>query len=268
MHLLLPPSEAKTSGGRGRPLRQRMNGAGATAPLWGCRRIAVNALMTLLDADPDAAARALRLPDSIAGAALRANGELLDSPTTPALRRYSGIVYEGLAFESLSASQQRVALRCTLVFSGLWGILRGDEPTPEYRVPAKATLPGVGVMSTFWRSRLDAVVPGLVHRGLIVDLRSTDYAAMWRPDRDVAQRLVAIRVLSPAPRGGHAVISHTSKLAKGNLAAALVRRLDAGLPVADVDDIAQAWVDCGGVECRATSDHGGTAAVHLDLHTG
>lgn len=211
--------------------------------------------------DPDRAAQALLLPAGIAPAALAANAEVLDSPTTPALHRYTGTVYEGFAVSSLGADEQRLAARSIWIFSGLFGVVRGDEPVPAYRVPAKAVLPGLGVASTFWRPVLADVLQLVLRRGLIVDLRSTDYAAMWRPPAPMTDRVVAVRVLSPLPRGGHAVISYNSKHAKGRLAAALIRRAAGGAPVRTADDVARAWIDCGGIDCIAGRSGG------LDLYS-
>lgn len=259
MHLLLPPSEAKNPGGRGRPLRDR-TATGAAAALADARGRVTDALLHLVGGPRTAAVEALLLPAGVADAALAANAAVAGSRTLPALRRYAGVVYDGLEFAGLDAAQQRLAGRSTWIFSGLLGIVRGDEPVPDYRVPAKAVLPGVGVAGTFWRPVLDDVVPGLLRRGVIVDLRSSDYAAMWRPRGELAERTVGVRVLSPAPRGGHAVISYTSKLGKGRLAAALVRRVAAGEKVTGPDDVAAAWLACGGADAVAV--HGG-----LDLYT-
>jgi hypothetical protein len=259
VHLLLPPSEGKTAGGRGRPLRAR---PADDSPLGRARRVTAAALAELVTGDPHAAAVALALPDGVAAAALTANNRVLDSPTTPALRRYAGVVYDGLDFDGLPPGAQRVAARSTIIFSGLFGVVRGDEPVPAYRVPAKAVLPGVGVAATFWRPVLGDVLAATLRRGLVVDLRSGDYAAMWRPGIEFASRFVAVRVLSPAPRGGHAVISYNSKYAKGRLAAALVRRAATGRLPDTVDDVAAAWLDCDGADCVATG------AGRLDLYTG
>jgi cytoplasmic iron level regulating protein YaaA (DUF328/UPF0246 family) len=238
VHLLLPPSEAKTSGGRGRPLRRRPPADGRLAA---ARTAAIDALLELVGADATAAAQALLLPAGVAADALATNAAVLDSPTTPALRRYSGVVYDGLDHAHLAPAEQRVAERSSWVFSGLFGVVRGDEPVPEYRVSAKAVLPRLGVAGTYWRPVLTEVLPELLRRGLVVDLRSSDYAAMWRPDPGTAERVLGIRVLSPAPRGGHAVISYNSKFAKGRLVAELVRRAAGGEPVRTVDDVVAAW---------------------------
>lgn len=256
MRLLLPPSEAKTPGGRGRPLRERLDG-----PLAEGRLAVAGALHRLVTGDFDVARQALLLPDGVAADALAANACVLDSPTMPALRRYAGVVYDGLRFAHLPPAVQRVAARHTLVFSGLFGVVRGDAPVPLYRVPAKATLPGVGVAATFWRPRLDAAVPELLGDGLVLDLRSGDYAAMWRPRRELAERVVAVRVLSPKPSGGFGVVSYTSKLAKGRLAAELFTRIAAGTTVHTRADVERAWTACGGVG-SASGPRG-----ELDLYT-
>lgn len=256
MHLLLPPSESKTRGGRGRPLRARAH----DGPLGAARTSAIAALHSLVARDADAAAAALLLPAGVADDALAQDAAVLDSPTTPALHRYAGTVHDGLAFATMTAAERRVANRSTLIFSGLFGVVRGDEPIPAYRVPAKALLPGLGVASTFWRPVLTEVLPGLIRRGhTVIDLRSGDYTAMWRPGPALARRVLAIRVLSPLPGGSRGVISYNSKLAKGRLAAALVRRAVAGLSVDDAGDVAAAWQACGGGDCAET-------AAGLDLH--
>ncbi len=248
MHLLLPPSEGKTSGGRGRPLGRR----NADGPLAAARAATISALLELTRGDPDRAAVALLPPPGLAARALATDAAVLTSPTTPALRRYAGVVFDGFDHASLTTAEQRLAGRTALIFSGLFGVVRGDEAIPDYRVPGKAVLPGLGTASTFWRPVLDAALPALLGRGLVVDLRSVDYAAMWRPRPTDAGRVVAVRVLSPAPRGGHAVISHHSKFGKGRLWRALIRRSAAGHPVDSVYDVVAAWATCssGGHEIR------------------
>jgi uncharacterized protein len=256
VHILLPPSETKTAGGRGRPVDSRP----LSGPLAEPRKLILGALATLLDADPAEAAAALALPGGVADEALAVNREVSASRTTAALRRYSGVVYHGLGFDELSPQVQRLAGRSVLIFSGLWGVLRGDEPVPAYRVPAKAVLPGIGVAGTFWRPRLEEMLPELLGRGAVVDLRSSDYAAMWRPRGTLADRVIAVRVLSPLPRGGYGVISYNSKLAKGRLAAALLARAAGGTPCRGPDDVVAAWLDAGG--------HGAEPGTHpgrLDL---
>jgi cytoplasmic iron level regulating protein YaaA (DUF328/UPF0246 family) len=224
------------------------------------RAAVLDALAAVLRAG-DAAAAALQLPPGVAAAALAADRAVLTSPTTPALRRYAGVVYDGLGYAGLPAPVRRVAARDTLIFSGLWGVLRGDEAVPDYRVPAKAVLPGLGPVGRYWRRALEQELPGRLGSGLVVDLRSSDYAAMWRPPAALAARVVAVRVLSPLPRGGHGVVSYPSKLAKGRLAAALFTRLAEGRPVHSAEDVLAAWRSVGG---RAESDGPTRVVVYTD----
>lgn len=242
MLVLLPPSEAKNPGGRGPSLSVRP----PSGPLGEHRERLLSALEKLLNGPRDAAAAALLLPPATVDAALAANAAVRGAATMPALRRYSGVVYDGIADAALDRDEQRLAGRSTVIMSGLFGVVRGDEPVPLYRVPAKAVLPGVGVVGTYWRPVLDAVLPQSLPRGVIVDLRSADYAAMWRPRGALAERVVTVRVLSPLPSGGWGVVSHPSKFAKGRLAAALVRRRARGGPVRSAQDVAAAWHELDG----------------------
>lgn len=283
MRILLPPSEAKKSGGRGRALAERKR----RSPFDEVRDLVYAQLAHLLDtandtdtdtdADTDtdtavangAAARALLLPPTAAEEALAANRRILSAATMPALQRYSGVVYEGLAQARLSEGARAAADRDVLIFSGLFGVLRGSDPIPAYRVPAKASLPGIGVLSTFWRRHLGRLMAPLLgparrEQGLVVDLRSSDYAAMWQPGRgdDSASRLLSVRVLSAKPDGTLGVISYNSKLAKGKLAAALLERRATGGSVESPDDVAEAWTSIGGKDALPRAR---TLGIGLDL---
>jgi hypothetical protein len=261
VRILLPPSEAKASGGRGRSLERRPVTGALGSALSQARGEVLGALARLLAVGDTAAVPALHLPPGPAAAALAANRAVLRSPTMPALRRYRGVVYDGLAFDALPAAAQRSAERTVLVFSGLWGVLRGGDPVPDYRVPAKAVLPGLGTAAAFWRPVLDRVLPAVLADDCVVDLRSADYAAMWRPRRASGLNLIGVRILSPLPDGRHAVVSYASKLAKGRLCAELVRLAAGGEPCTSASGVAAAWLACGGADARERA--GG-----LDLYDG
>jgi uncharacterized protein len=235
MRILLPPSEAKRPGGDGPPVefggdalgRARKRSAAALAQF--ARR-------------RDAAA-ALALPARSAADELAANRAVREAPTMPALLRYAGIVYDGLGAPTLDAGARARADGAVLVFSGLWGVVRADEAVPAYRLPASAALPKLGVLASYWRPVLDRVLPGLLGDGLVVDLRSSDYAAMWRPSGELRERVVAVRVLSPRPGLAPAVISYPSKLGKGRLTRALVERRT---PATTPEQVIDAWRSTGG----------------------
>ncbi|MDQ1732732.1 MAG: uncharacterized protein QOK10_2891, partial [Pseudonocardiales bacterium] len=257
VRLLLPPSEGKLAGGRGKPLSERP----ASSDLDPARATVRDALEALLvSADRETIARALALPASVVDEAVTDNGSILSTATMPAVARYAGIVYDGLCVRELSAAARRRADRDVLIFSGLFGVLRGGEPIPVYRVPAKASLPGLGIAGTFWRRHLDSQLPSMLGGGLIIDLRSADYAAMWKPRDEAARaRLISVRILSPRPAGDFAVISYPSKYHKGRLAAALLERAAGSAPVASPQDILDTWSGLGGLDGRIIDSPAGVA---------
>ena len=251
MRILLPPSEAKLPGGEGPPIvfgRDRLGVA---------RRRAATALSRF--ARTPSAADALELPPRTAALELAADRVVRTSPTMPALRRYRGIVYDGLSADTLVATARGRADDSILILSGLWGVVRGCERVPNYRLAASATLPGLGVMAGYWRPVLERVMPKLVGDGLVIDLRSSDYAAMWRPGPSLRERVVFVRVLSRRPGLDPAVISYPSKLGKGQLARALVSR---PAPAVRVEDVIDAWRSSGGWDAEL---HTRSGTQHLDL---
>jgi hypothetical protein len=83
------------------------------------------------------------------------------------------------------------------------------------------------VPTTVSREVLGEAVEGAVGTGLLVDLRSTMYAAFWRPPAERAQRVATVRVLHEA-NGKRQVVSHFNKATKGRIVRALLE--DGGNP--------------------------------------
>jgi cytoplasmic iron level regulating protein YaaA (DUF328/UPF0246 family) len=77
------------------------------------------------------------------------------------------------------------------------------------------------VVSARWRAVLDPVVRAAAGSGLVVDLRSTTYAAFWRPERDLAPKVATVRVLHQVG-SQRKVVSHFNKATKGRLVRALL----------------------------------------------
>src|SRR4051812_25069257 len=177
VRILLPPSEGKRPGGAGEPLRA--TGLGPE-PLGGARRRVLDAVRRLCAERPDAARELLRLPPAVAKVALAANVSVWDAPTMPALDRFAGTLYDAFDVGSLTRSARARAAESVLVFDGAFGLLGGDEPVPDHRVPASGVLPDLGTVTGIWRPVLDESLPVLLDGHLVVDLRSSDYAAMWR----------------------------------------------------------------------------------------
>ncbi|MDO9378978.1 MAG: peroxide stress protein YaaA [Nocardioidaceae bacterium] len=228
MLIWLPPSEGKTLPVRGRSLDLD---ALASPSLTDTRRTLVDALVDLASQDPTKAAEVLGLGPTQADAVAR-DARLWDLPTARADRVYSGVLFAALDLASLEGSARRRATSRLAVASALFGVVRPGDRIPAYRLSGGTSLPGVGPVAAAWRAPLAAEVPALVGSGLLVDLRSSTYAALFRPGRDLAPRTATVRVLQEKD-GRRSIVSHFNKATKGAIARALlvedvdVRRVDA-----------------------------------------
>ena len=226
VRILLPPSEAKRPGGTGTALANRSAAEGTRLrqELSRTRRLLLDTVTRLCRERPELAADLLRLPAAVAEPAIAANASVWQAPTMPALDRFTGVLYDAFSPGTLSLTARATAEQSVLVFDGAFGVLTGDEPVPDHRVPASAALPDLGGVAALWRPVLAKALSPALDGHLVVDLRSTDYAAMWRPTRAEATAVLPVRVLVAQPSGGtvrHVVSSVPSKVGKGLLARAL-----------------------------------------------
>lgn len=211
MLILLPPSEGKTTPRRGLSMRPDAWPAGLRGP----RTQVVEALADLCRGDEAEAMATLGLGPTQAED-VRRNAALESAPTAAAGKVYSGVLYDALSLDTLSPAARRRATRRVAVVSSLYGVVRLDERIPAYRLGGGVSLPGLGTVAGHWRGHLDPVVRGLAGTGLVVDLRSSTYAAFWRPAADLASRVVTVRVLHEVG-GRRQVVSHFNKATKGRL---------------------------------------------------
>jgi uncharacterized protein len=206
MLVLLPPSETKAAGGDGPPLDL---GALAAPELTPVRTELVEALVKLAD-DVPAARTALGLSPKQDDEIAR-NAALWTAPTLPALRRYTGVLYDTLDVRSLTKAQRNRAMSRLAIGSALFGLVRGDDPIPAYRLSAGSALPGLPTLRALWKPALSPVLAAV--DDLVVDLRSGSYAALAP-----VPAAVTVDVLSERPDGSRAVVSHFNKAHKGRVA--------------------------------------------------
>lgn len=218
MLILLPPSEGKTVPGRGHRLRPESL---SFPTLAGPRREVLDALVGLCSgSDVEKAATVLGVGKTLTDEVAR-NADLASAPTARADAIYSGVLYDALDLPSLDASARRRATGRLAITSSLFGLVRPGDRIPAYRLSGDVSLPGVGNVGSFWRRHLDAAVREAAGHGLVVDLRSSTYAAFWRPDHDLARRVVTMRVLHEVD-GRRSVVSHFNKATKGRIVRALL----------------------------------------------
>lgn len=238
MLVLLPPSEGKTSPARGKPLDLDSL---SFPSLTGTRERLVDALTALAEQHPAKALTVLGLSPRQTDEVAR-DAALRTAPAAAASAVYTGVLYDALDHASLDAAAKRRAQRSVVVASALFGALRLGDRIPAYRLSGDVVLPRLGGVGALWRDPLAMALPEAAGSGLVVDLRSGTYAAMWRPTGDVASRTVAVRVLQERPDGTRAVVSHFNKATKGRL---LRHWLLTGADPKDADDLADACSSAG-----------------------
>lgn len=211
MIVLLPPSETKRAGGDGPPLQIGQLGYSRLNPL----RSALVGELVELAFDPAASRSALGVSASQV-AEIERNAALRTAPTLPAIRRYTGVLYDALDIDSLRGAEARRAPARLFIVSALFGLLRADDQVPAYRLSATSKLPGKPTLAARWRPLLEPLLTELAEDHLIVDLRSASYVALGR-----ASAAVSVNVLAEYPDGRRAVVTHFNKAHKGRLARAL-----------------------------------------------
>lgn len=170
-----------------------------------------------------------------------------------------------------SQGLQRQLEELTLVFSALFGPVRLTDLITPHRLSGSVKLPGQGSVASIWSKALKELLTQQLSGHVVVDLRSAEYGAMYRPTRGSDCLLLNIGVAKVNPATGkRSVVSHWAKHTRGLLAGALLRAVAGGQLAAsdgDVDEILQVAAGLEGVkEVEITPlDARGQAKVTLVL---
>jgi cytoplasmic iron level regulating protein YaaA (DUF328/UPF0246 family) len=229
--ILLPPSEGKAAPRRrGRSVDLDALGL----PELTSTRAAVRAALAAVSGAPDALS-VLGVGESLR-ADVEQNTRLASTPAAGALEVYTGVLYDALGWSTLSAMARRRAFRTLRVQSALWGpVGPGDRITP-YRLSMATTLPGLGPLAAVWRPVLAGPMAELAGDGVLVDCRSSTYAAAWSPRGAAARRHVVVRVWTEVD-GRRTVVSHLAKQTRGLVVRELLEHPGR---LRSVDDVAAA----------------------------
>ncbi|MDX6249293.1 MAG: uncharacterized protein QOF10_2653 [Kribbellaceae bacterium] len=241
--ILLPPSEGKTGRSRGRAVDLPTL---SFPELTGVRETVLDALAKV-SASADAY-DVLGVGPSLKDEVER-NTRWRSEPAVPVSELYSGVLYDALGYATLSAGTKRRAGARLLVVSAAWGGLRMADRVPPYRLSMGTTLPGLGPLASVWRDPLATSLDDAAGNSVIVDCRSSTYAAAWRPMGAQAAKWVAVSVVRE--RGGvRSVVSHNAKHTRGLVARHLLESgKDPGTPRALHKLISERWnaeLECTG----------------------
>jgi len=198
--LLLPPSEGKAPGGD----RSWSPDQGAFAEHLERPRLE---LIDALRAADGGDTKVLGVSGAHLERARHANVDLLGAPVLPAWQRYTGVVWEHLDPASLpAAARRRIA-----VVSGLLGLVRADDPIPDYRLKMGARLAPMGLVSRWWNPVLSELVSRVTKRKFVIEMLANEQRAGVDPDPG---RGATVKLLERSGASG----GHSAKAAKGRLA--------------------------------------------------
>lgn len=251
MLLLLPPSETKREGGAGGPLDLE---ALSFRELNAVRATVVDATVALA-ADPASATRALKLSPRQT-AEVERNRVLRTSPTTPALDRFTGVLFDALDADTLDDEARRFAHEHVSVHSALFGLVAALDPIPAYRLSHDSRLPGVSLRRTWSGCVRDLLAS---RSDLVVDLRSEAYVDLG--PAPTHERSVFVRVVSIDGTGRRRALNHFNKRAKGLFTRAL---LESRPTVETVDDL-MAWADAAGFQLELGERRDDDSPCELEL---
>lgn len=224
IRILLPPSEGKAEGGDAHnpwnPKRLPPTGTTNARSRLATGRVAVaRALRTAGGGSPAMLGVSGRHLDR----ARAANSSLVGAPCLPAWRRYTGVVWDHLDLESMTAAERRRAVSSIHVVSGLGGLVRADEPMPDYRLKMSATLAPLGPLARWWRPVVTECLAAITRGATVVDLLPQEHrgAIEWEElDHDSVVRIDLVAKKSGAAGG------HDAKAAKGSFARHLIETGD------------------------------------------
>jgi cytoplasmic iron level regulating protein YaaA (DUF328/UPF0246 family) len=152
------------------------------------------------------------------------------SQTSPAIEIYDGVLYQGLGWHSLSASQRKRANSRVLIVSALFGLVRPLDQIFQYKVK---------IDSKLWRDAIVDVSEKFVDE-LVIDCRSSTYKSVWtiNPENTVDVRVFKVT------GSERSVITHMSKKYRGELARHLIMQASDPITPADVQRMAAQLFEC------------------------
>jgi len=215
MLLLLPPSETKRPGGEGAPLDLDTLALPALRP----QRVATVDALVALSADEDEAARVLKLSARQRGE-VAVNAALRDAPTMAAVDRYTGVLFDALAGDTLDATARAWLGAHVMIHSAPFGPVGALDPIPAYRLAANASVPALGPLRRRWAGAVTDALATLPHP-FIVDLRSEAYVGLGPVPASVPS--VYVRVVTVGADGAVRALNHFNKATKGRLVRALAQ---------------------------------------------
>jgi cytoplasmic iron level regulating protein YaaA (DUF328/UPF0246 family) len=218
--ILLAPSEAKVEGGN--PLAPDMFDYRSSTTfnyfhdLNPDRRVLIKALQEKLDGSKASLQKLFGVKGELLDDAVRINRAVIGAPLMAALERYSpGVMYKAMDFPSLPTGAQRRLLENGVIFSGLFGLLRPDDLIPNYRLKIDATVPGIGRVNAYWKTRLSAPLNEALKGRVVWNLLPGAHQDAWS-DEGTYLEMITVKFYDEK-KGKRSSVTHGVKPLRGQL---------------------------------------------------
>jgi len=152
------------------------------------------------------------------------------SQTSPAIEIYDGVLYQGLGWHSLSATQKKRANSRVLIVSALFGLVKPLDQIFSYKEK---------IDNKLWRDAIAEVSEKFINE-LVIDCRSSTYKSVWAIN---PENTVEVRVFK-ANGAERTVITHMSKKYRGELTRHLLMQAKDPTTPADMQRMAAQLFEC------------------------
>lgn len=183
--ILIPPSEGKTSGGKGKPVKPT--------------KAQHKMIDRLLNFDGDWS-KLLGVKGKALDEAVEANQSVLASPTMPAIERYSGVVYDGIDYPGLSKDGRQFFDKHVRIVSALFGLLKPKDGIPNYKLKIEKL-----DAARYWQP----IITKALQNKFVIDLLPKAHQKAVRYDDGIAVDFIIEKGGKRKPAGHH------GKLIKG-----------------------------------------------------
>ncbi len=133
--------------------------------------------------------------------------DLFSSPGMSALERYDGVAYDYLETHSLTQAQKEYLYQQTIIFSNLFGPIKGGDKIPAYKLKQGSTINALAT-EKIYKKEFSSALDQLLKDELVLDLRAGFYEKFYALDQD----FVSMKFL----KGGKSV-SHWAKAYRGKV---------------------------------------------------
>jgi cytoplasmic iron level regulating protein YaaA (DUF328/UPF0246 family) len=140
---------------------------------------------------------------------------LLTAPTGPAWSVYTGVLYDAIGIDSLSAKAKSKFEAENFVVSALFGLIGITDRIPSYRLSGDTVVPKIGSLTKFWSDSVSQLIAD--QEQFVIDLRSGNYVRLGPTGKEIADQVVVPRIMQKMPKGAPKVVSHSNKATKGRL---------------------------------------------------